>query len=255
MASTRLLLISAFVLLVSIGASVGFVHAQTPEQRTGVRVTGQGQIVAQPDLAVINLGASVLRDRPDAAFERAERLIAAATAVMRQNGVAERDITTSQLSLFQEYRPGTPDHPEPVFLGWRSRHSLSIQLRDFSRVGQVVGGAVAALEDAGEVQGIFFTVENNEQLIERARETALADARQKAERMASRLGFRLGTVTFVQEVSAPGPSPIRTATAVPFPVAAPGRAPAPFPAQISAGEQIFSVTVEVHYAIEGAPPS
>jgi uncharacterized protein YggE len=226
------------------------VQAQVQEQRTGVRVTGQGQIVAQPDVVVISLGASVLRDRPDAAFDRAEQLIAAATAVMRENGVAERDISTGSLGLFQEFRLSTTENPQPVLAGWRARHTLSVRLHDFSRIGRVVSGAVAALEDAGEVQGISFTVENNESLIEQARDLALADARQKAERMASRLGFRLGGVIFVQEVSAPFPV-ARVPTAIP---ATPRPlAPVPFPAQITPGELSFSVTVEVHFAIEGVP--
>jgi uncharacterized protein YggE len=244
----------SFLAIIVVGSGLGLslARAQTPEQRTGVRVIGQGQASAPPDIAVVSLGASVLRERPDVAFERAEQLIAAAIAAMRSEGVAERDITTTQLSLFQQFRPGTQENPEPVFLGWQARHSLSVKVRDFSRLGRVVAGAVAALEDAGELQGVSFTVEDNEALIERARDAALADAREKAERAAARLGFRLGSVTYVQELSAPVPTPVRAPTPAPTAVPLPPGARPPTPAQISAGELVFSVTVEVHWSIEGA---
>lgn len=242
----------ALLAIIVLGSGLGVAGAQTPEQRTGVRVIGQGQVSAQPDIAVVSLGAAVLRERPDVAFERTEQLIAAAIAAMRRQGVAERDITTTQLSLFQEFRPGTPENPEPVFLGWRARHSLAVKVRDFNVLGRVVADAVAALEDAGELHGVSFTVENNEALVAQARDMALADAREKAERAANRLGFRLGSVVFVQELSAPVPSPQR----VPVPTATPRPAPAgaaPTPAQITAGELVFSVTVEVLWSIEGVP--
>ena len=248
------LLTTLVFLLVGVGGGLGLARAQVPDERTGVRVSGQGQVTAQPDVAIFNLSASVVRDRPDAAFDRTEQLITAATAVMREQGVAERDIITSGLSLFQEYRFPTPEQPEPVLLGWRARHSLTVRVRDFARLGRVVAGGVAALEEAGEVQGIGFTVENNQALINQARDAALADARTKAERIAAGLGLRLGAVTFVQESSAPFPTLVRTATPVPAPIAQRPPGAPPVPAQITAGEQTFSVTVEVHYAIEGAPP-
>ena len=112
-------------------------------------------MTAQPDVAVLTLSASVLRDRPDVAFDRTEQLVTAATAVLRAEGVAERDLSTSGISLFQEYRPPPPEQPQPVLLGWRVRHSLTVRVRDFPPLGRIVAGAVAALEDAGEVQGIL----------------------------------------------------------------------------------------------------
>ena len=93
-----------FLAVIVLGSGVGLDpgHAQTPEQRTGLRVVGQGRVSAQPDIATVSLGASVLRERPDVAFERTEQLIAAAVAAMRRQGVAERDITT-QMAEYRLY--------------------------------------------------------------------------------------------------------------------------------------------------------
>lgn len=252
MRNRYVMMLALVLVLVGSGVGLSIARAQVPDERSGVWVTGQGQVTAPPDVVVLNLTASVLRDRPDLAFDRTEQLITAATAALRNQGVAERDIVTSQVSLFQEYGPGTPEQPEPILRGWRARHSLTVRVRDLNSLGRVVANGVAALEDAGEVQGIYFTVEDNQGFINQARDAALTDARQKAERIAARLGLVLGSVTFVQETFAPGPSPVRPVAATPRPALPQGVSPVP--AQITPGDQVFSVTVEVHYAIAGAPP-
>src|SRR3712207_7027356 len=48
-----------------------------------------------------------------------------------------------------------------------------------SRIGRIVDASVAALEDAAEVQGIFFTVEDTGPLAAQARAAAADDARAK----------------------------------------------------------------------------
>ncbi len=234
--------------LVAAGSFAGGVSAQQPQPRV-VRVTGQGRIAAPPDVAVLAIGATVLRDRPDEAFDRVESLIAALTARMRANGVAERDTITSDIGLTREFRtpPRAPDGSQPaaVFVGWRAQHFLSIRLRDFPRLGRDVSDAVATLEEAGEVRGISFAVENVDTLIEQARDAAARDARQKAERIAARLGFRLGGVVQVSETSATAPT-ARAAT--------PSPAPAAFAAApITGGDQVISVTLEVQFEIVQEP--
>jgi uncharacterized protein YggE len=247
----------ALVVLISVVAA-GTVRAQNPNEPTGIHVTGQGRVTAQPDVAILNVSVSVLQPDPGPAFDRAAQVVASLTDMLKAAGVAERDIRTVSLSLNREFRflppanPGEPP-PPPEFVGWRARYGLSIRLRDFSRIGRVVSDTVTVLGDSGELQGIGFTIEDTDALIDRARDAALQDARQKAERIADRLGVRLGIVTFVQETSAPPPTAQQP---VPLATAAPVRTPTSAPiasAPISPGEQVLTVTVVVHYAIEPGP--
>ena len=259
----RLMLPVVLVLTAAIVAGRGAEDAsgqtfQMPDGQTGVRVRGQGVITATPDVAVVNISATTRQETPGEAFNRVASRVAALTEILRANGVAERDIQTQQLALFQEFGPPRPPAPgepaePPVFLGWRARQSLSIKLRDFTIVGRLIDTAVATLEDTAELQGIGFQFENNEALIDRARDLAADDAREKAERLATRLGGRLGRLIFAQELSGPLPSaqpfatptPARTATPAP-----PGVRPAAAPVEVSPGEQTIIVTVEAHFALE-----
>lgn len=233
---------AAVLAMLALGSLGGMVSAQQEPQPRVVRVTGQGRIAAPPDVAILSIGATALRDRPDEAFDRVEGLIAALTERLRANGVAERDIITSDIGLTREFRtpPRAADGSQPaaVFVGWRAQHFLTVRFRDFPRLGRNVSDAVATLQDAGEVRGISFSVENVDTLIEQARDAAARDARQKAERIAARLGFRLGGVVQVAETSATAPT-ARAATPAPAFAAAP----------ISGGDQVISVTLEVQFEI------
>lgn len=208
-----------------------------------IHVVGQGQVRAAPDLALISLGASVLRDRPDVAFERAARLIAASIASMQDNGVPADRISTTSLNLAQEfhYPPKGDGRPEPA--GWRVRHHLSVQVRDFGTLGRVLADAVLALEDAGEVLGVHFTVEHPEALLAQARELALRDAQGKAEQIAAVLGLRLGAVASVREISGVSPRPMAMMDMA-------ARAAAT-PAQVTPGETEVSARYDVLYDLQG----
>lgn len=208
----------------------------------------------------MEIGASVLRERPDTAFDRAESLIDTLTARLRAAGVAEQDIVTRSLSLDREFRYLPPRDqfeppPAPEFAGWRARHFLTVKLRDFSRLGRTVSESVAALEDAGELQGIVFSIENIDPLIDRARDEAALDAREKAKRIAARLGVRVGTLVYARESFAPLPSPNSSGQPFPFPTTVRPPTPPAFPgsaAPITGGQQSVIVTIEAHFSIAPA---
>jgi uncharacterized protein YggE len=260
-------------------AGAGGVHGQPaptlPPGATGtLRVTGQGVVTATPDVAILHVGAAVLRDTPDEAFTRAEMLVVALTDGLKAGGVPDKDIRTSELSLFEEPQPPicppppppapapavptTPVAPpqcQPQPPKWRARHFLTVKLRDFSKIGTIVGDAVAALDGEGQLGGIVFTVEDTTPLADQARAAAADDARAKAQTLATHLGVRLGDVISVQEFSSPPPTPLRP---TPLATAVPARTPMPAPlapivAPINPGELTITVSVEVVYAIEESP--
>lgn len=223
--------------------------ARANDQPTGIRVRGQGVITARPDVAFLGIGASVRRDTAGAAFDQAESLVAALTDSLKANGVAERDIQTRQFTLSPEFGRSTDNNPPPI-TGWRAVHTLSVKLRDFSRIGRTIDDGVGALGGEAVLQGISFAIEDTDALAARARATAIANARSKAEETAAAAGVRLGAITAIQEVSSPPPTPVRSAEA---PLRAPAAAPTgaqSVAAEIAPGELTVSVIVDVIFAIE-----
>jgi uncharacterized protein YggE len=245
--------LAAMVLVAATGAGLATrgVQAQIPagEAQTGIRVRGQGTVVAPPDLAVLSISATARREQPGEAFQRVAGRVTALTQTLRAAGVPEADIQTQQISLFQEYT--YPPNEEPRFAGWRARQSLIVNLRDFARIGGIISDAVATLEDTAELGGVSFTIENPDPLADRARAAAATDARRKAETLAANAGARLGRLVFLQEVSAPGPTPQRVP--IPTPTPRPPAAlpvPAPIPVPVTPGEIGITVIVDALYAIE-----
>lgn len=217
--------------------------AQEPEvPRLFVR--GQGTVSVRPDLAVVTLGAVVRRDTAGEAYDQANTLIAAVNEVLRAQGIAERDVTTRQFSLSPEFGRPQSDGPAPV-VGWRATNLLSIKIRDFTRIGPVIDGAARVLGNDAQISGISFTVENTDTVARQARDQAIADARERAEQMATAAGVRLVRILSINETSAPPPTP--TQFAAPAPAAAPGVRAA---AEVTPGEQNLTVTVEIVYEIQ-----
>jgi uncharacterized protein YggE len=225
--------------------------ARAQEQRTGIHVQGQAVVTARPDVAILGIGANVRRPSAGEAFARSEELVAALTASLRANGVAERDIQTRQFSLGPEYgRPSSDGQPQ--IIGWRAIHTVSVKLRDFARIGKTIDDGVAALGTDAFLQGISFAIEDTDALAARARAEAIAYARAKAEEVATQAGVRVGRLLYIRETSSPPPSPIRDAesrTAAPVALPAAGQAGG-FAVDISPGELSISVIVEAIYAIE-----
>ena len=250
----RLLVTLGAMVLVAVlagGLATRGAQAQVPtgESQTGIRVRGQGTVVTPPDLAVLSISATARRELPGEAFQRVAGRVTALTQTLRGAGVPEADIQTQQISLFQEYT--YLPNEEPRFLGWRARQSLVVNLRDFARIGGIISDAVATLEDTAELGGISFTIENPDPLADRARAAAAADARRKAEILAANAGARLGRLVFLQEVSAPGPTPQRLPTPVPTVVPRPPfPSTSPIPVPVTPGEVGITVIVDALYAIE-----
>ena len=186
------------------------------------------------------------REAAGDAFNRAEELIAALTESLKADGVAERDIQTRQFNLNPEFGRSTDNSPPPV-VGWRAVHLVSVKLRDFAKIGTTIDRAVRALGPDATIQGINFAIEDTNALAAQARDAAIADARQKAEALASRIGVRVGRLVFIQETSAPPPSPVRAFDGAGIAAAVPAPSQA---ASISPGEQSLTVTVECVFEIE-----
>ena len=206
-------------------------------------VRGQGLVTVRPDVAMVTMGANVRRDSAAEAFDRANALIAQLNQLLREQGVPERDVQTRQFSLFPEFGRPPSDGPPPI-VGWRAVNILSIRLRDFTRLGAIIDAAARVLGNDAQISGITFTVEDTDAVARRARDQAIANARERADQIAAAAGVRIVRILSITETSAPPPTPVARAAA-PAPAGIVAQ-----PAEIAPGELNLSVTVEIVYEIE-----
>ncbi|MEW5632437.1 SIMPL domain-containing protein, partial [Streptomyces hydrogenans] len=118
-------------------------------------------------------------------------------AVLRKEGVEDRDIRTDSLSLNPVYTQTTGG--ESKVTGYQASQTFSVKVRDIDRAGQVIGAVNGATGDAGRVNGVVFDVADPKELRAKAREAAYKDAYDKASQHARLSGHRLGRLVSLSE--------------------------------------------------------
>jgi uncharacterized protein YggE len=208
----------------------------------GLSVSGEGRASAAPDVAVLGLGVSAKAATVKEANSQAQEAMSDLLESLEDNGVQEKDIQTSQFSVYPEY---DYRNNEQVLTGYRVTHMLQVKVRDIDKAGEVIDDAVEAGGDLLQVQSISFTIDDTTALRSEARGEAVADAQTKADELATLAGVSLGKPTYISEsISTPYyPQPYYDRGL--------GYAMEAEPVtEISAGELEVVVTVYMTYAIE-----
>ncbi len=197
-----------------------------------VTVTGEATIAVAPDAAMIRIGVSSQDKTAREASDANAKQMTAVLAAIKSNGIAERDIQTSQLSLQPQYDPNKSGTAR--LTGFQASNQVTVRIRDIGKLAAILDSAIAA--GANEMSGIEFVVSEQSKLLDRARDDAIADAHRKAELYAKAAGARLGHVVAIsEEGSAPTPRPMQALRAGAIPIAP--------------GEQTLRAVVTVSYEL------
>lgn len=208
-------------------------HNMTEIART-VTVSGSGTAEAAPDLLTVSIGVECRRDDVGAAYAAAGRAAAAISAVLREHGVPDPDITTSGLNVRAEvvWKEGQGQ----MVTGYVASSVLAVRLRDVPGSSDVIAGAVAAGGNDVRLNGLELGFADPAAVTAQAREAAWQDALAAARQFALLAGAELGPVVSVtQQPGPPGP----------IPVAKMQRAMAADSVGIEAGQSSVSATVGV----------
>jgi uncharacterized protein YggE len=217
-----------------------------PETKT-ISVTGQGKIAAVPNVADINLGVVTQGETAREALSANSEKMAALQTILKERGVASKDIQTTNLNVSPRYSqppqplPGRPQEPfTPRIVGYDVTNTVTVTARDLGKFGDLLDAVVTA--GANQMHGISFRVDTPDSLLDEARKRAMADARRKADLMAGEAGVVVGppiSITDTGDSSPPPPRPMM-GRAMGLAMAVP----------VAAGEQELSVTVHVVYELK-----
>jgi uncharacterized protein len=167
-------------------------------QQEGIWVSGQGEVQAVPDVAVLNLGVQAQALTVAEAQAQASKAMDAVMAALKANGIAEKDIQTTGYNIWQQTR-WDPDRQTEEVVGYQVSNNVQVKVRKVADAGNVLDAAVAAGGDLIRVQGIYFEVDDPSSYLDEAREKAVADAKARAEQLASLAGVKLGQPTYITE--------------------------------------------------------
>lgn len=199
-----------------------------------ISVTGAGTAEAVPDLLTVSLGVECRREDVGAAYAAAVRAAAGISAVLREHGVGEQDMSTSGLNVRADvvWKEGQGQ----IVTGYVASSVLAVRLRDVAGSSEVIAGAVAAGGNDVRLNGLDLGFADPAAVMARAREAAWQDALATATQFAALAGTELGPVASVTQQ--PG-------AAVPIPVAKMQRAVSADAVGIEAGQSSVSATVGV----------
>jgi len=179
-------------------------QATTPTPHT-ITVTGSGVAYGAPDIAVAQIGVQSRSPEPAAALDDANAKMTAIMAALKELGIADKDIQTSNFSVYaqNDVDPQT-GQPKGTFT-YTVENTVSITMRDLTKVGQVLSQVVAA--GANNIYGVSYTVSDQSKLEAEARDKAMADAKARAEQLAKAAGVSLDQPTTISEFTN-GPQPL-----------------------------------------------
>lgn len=243
--SWKHLLITAALLLALAACTTAKAAPQTAPQTVvsepvrSITVVGSGEIKLVPDVAQINIGVDIAKSTVAEAKAQVDQQIVAVLAALKSFGIADKDIQTSNYSIYYERDPYAPTgegkgEGQGVY---RVSNTLQVTLRDINKVGDVLDAAIAA--GANQVYGVSLTVSDTQKWQSEAREKAISDAKARAQELARLTGVTLDQVLVVSEVV--GGSA--------FPVAYERGAYGMGGSGVMPGELTFSTQVQVTFAI------
>jgi uncharacterized protein YggE len=171
---------------------------------TRVTVSGEANVQAQPDTAILTLAVVTQNtSASEAQGENASRTDAVVRAVRAAAG-AGAEVKTSGYSLQPQYvyKEGTP----PSITSYITRNAVTVTMGELARVGATIDAASRA--GANAVDAVGFTLRRDEAPRRQALGDATREAVSKARVIADTLGGRIVRIVEVQESGTVRPVPI-----------------------------------------------
>jgi uncharacterized protein YggE len=171
-----------------------------------IQTTGEAVLTAQPDRVQIDIGVVTRAASSQAAVTENAAKVQQTLANLRSVAGPGADIRTISYDLSPNYNY-PKDGGEPTITGYTATNIVRVTVDDLALTGRIIDEATRG--GANRVQGLQFSLKNDEEIQNRALKEAAQQARTKAEALAAALGLRITGVLSVEESSS-RPVPIRT---------------------------------------------
>jgi uncharacterized protein len=168
---------------------------RTTSERRTITATGTARVHGTPDVLSVTLGVSSPGDTVGEALSRNNAAANKVLEVLRDGGVDERDIQTTNFSIGPWYGDnGDVEH-------YRVSNLVVADLRDLGKAGNLIDRAAQAGGDDVVVRHVAFDFDDTSNLIAAARSDAVKRARTQATQLADAAGVPLGEVVRISETS------------------------------------------------------
>ena len=172
------------------------IDASTDINKTrSITMSAEGKVTAKPDRATLSF--SVVTQGKEASKVQAENDAKMKTVVdfLKSKGIADEDIKTSGYNLYPQYDYGYPVSGEtkpPTISGYNLTQTVTAKISKLEDVSSIVGGLTS--KGINQIDNVSYYIDDPDSLKAQAREEAIQKAKEKANKLATDLGVRLGKV-------------------------------------------------------------
>lgn len=198
----------AGTLLVSVFTSV-FLVAQTvavldrtdrSEIENSITIEGNGEVIAIPDVANFSFTISETAETVELAQNIATDKNNNSLKYLRNKGIDDVDIKTTSYNVYPKYEwirtecafDGPCSGGKNELVGYTVSQTTKVKVRNTKDAGDILSGIGQI--GISNVSGLTFLIDDEELLKEEARALAIADAKEKAEKIADELGIDLDDI-------------------------------------------------------------
>ena len=204
-----------------------------------IALSGHGEAKAAPDMAVITIGVTTNAVTAADSLTANSAAMNAVFAKLKEAGIADKDVQTSNFSIQPRYDYGNNAQP-PKLAGYDVSNLVSVSVRQVDGLGKLLDMVVSA--GSNQINGIEFSVSKPQAMLDEARQLAVQDAARKAGIYAKAANVKLGNILSISEGAGYQP---------PVPIQAKMmRSDAAGAPPIAAGEQTLSVDVNMVWEID-----
>ena len=163
-----------------------------------ITVTGSASVTLKADYARISVGVSSKAATVEQAANENNAAIYAVIDALKEAGVAEEDIATSNYSVYAEYDYASFGGQK--LTGYNVTNQLTVIIRDMEHIGATLDKATAA--GANNIYNIEFLSTKADEAQDEATVYAVQDAMRRAKLLASAAGLNLGGIKSISDTVA-----------------------------------------------------
>jgi uncharacterized protein YggE len=156
-----------------------------------VFVGADGKFETAPDTALIQFNISAQADSAKEAYDQAAKEAETTRQVLRANGIDPKSAEIGFFSVNPQYDWKNPKHK---VVGYQVRTSVSLKLKDFSKIAPVTQQLADA--SVSESQSLSYTLDSTDEAKNKAVADAYRRARASAQSLATASGRVLGELSY-----------------------------------------------------------
>ncbi|HSE34684.1 MAG TPA: SIMPL domain-containing protein [Candidatus Paceibacterota bacterium] len=173
-----------------------------------VAVNGEGEEYQAPDVAEISFSIVNEAKSISEAKQKVDEAMKKVHTALNEAGIEEKDIKTTGYNFYPKYEwrqsqimcvtyPCVQPPGKQVLTGYEVTQSVDVKIRKIDGAGEIV--TILAENGATNLSNLSFRVENEDELVAKARAKAIAEAKAKADVLAKDLGVKLVRVVSFNE--------------------------------------------------------